>query len=342
MTLLTCALGPDAAGTVISDLCLGARHRLFVAVYECSLYHAWAFAVAHDRGAEVRVLLDAHGPTNLTTARHLGARGVACRLLGGGPGSEAHWKLLLADDAVAVGSGNLLRRDAPRPPLPPRRRDALPGTREWWAVVEGAPVVTEVALAAIDAAWGEASTAPSVVAEAGRSPHPAVPPVNVPRRLVAPLRRRVAAADVGLVVGGAAVEALLVRRLGEARRRLWCTVPYVHGRSAEVRRLLDVLAAAARRGAEVRLLLGTPPEHGDAAVLCATGLACRVMDPRRVTTGHAKGAVVDDAVVVGSANWSAAGLGGNREAALVVESPTAARWFAAALERDWRVSTPLG
>jgi phosphatidylserine/phosphatidylglycerophosphate/cardiolipin synthase-like enzyme len=66
------------------------------------------------------------------------------------------------------------------------------------------------------------------------------------------------------------------------------------------------------------------------------------MDPARSTTGHAKGMVIDQAVVVTSANWSGAGLGGNREVALEIDAPPAAGYFAAALERDWAGSRPLG
>ena len=66
-----------------------------------------------------------------------------------------------------------------------------------------------------------------------------------------------------------------------------------------------------------------------------------VMDPLRCTTGHAKGVVVDDVAVVSSANWSGAGLGGNREAALVLRSGAAAEYFAAAFEHDWATALAL-
>jgi phosphatidylserine/phosphatidylglycerophosphate/cardiolipin synthase-like enzyme len=114
-------------------------------------------------------------------------------------------------------------------------------------------------------------------------------------------------------------------------------VPYVHTHVAAVRQLLGMLAAAGGR-----LLLGTPPDPADAEALRATPhLHTRVMDPARCTTGHAKGMVAGGVAVVGSANWSAAGLGGNREAALAIANERAADWFAAALERDWDVTSPL-
>lgn len=336
---VTCCLGPEAVGSVLYDLARTARRRLGVAVYECSLYHAHAFPEASAAGARVSVLLDAHGPTNVTTAHRLARWGIPCRAIGGSVGAEAHWKLLLADAAVAVGSGNLLRRDAPRTPLPPHRRDAIAGTREWWVVVEGAPTVLRTAAVAFDAAWEEGRPASAVWPEAA-APPPVAPPIGVPPRLVAPRRFSVSSRALDVGIGGATVASLLADALAGARRRAWCIVPYVHPHVAVVADLLDAMAAAAARGCDARLLLGLPAPPADVwPVLRQRHLPVRVMDPARVTTGHAKGLVVDDRVVVGSANWSASGLGGNREAALAVRSRAVADWFAAAFRRDWEAAT---
>jgi phosphatidylserine/phosphatidylglycerophosphate/cardiolipin synthase-like enzyme len=43
-------------------------------------------------------------------------------------------------------------------------------------------------------------------------------------------------------------------------------------------------------------------------------------------------------VVAGSSNWSGAGLGANLEAALAVDHPAAAGYYAAAFDRDWAAS----
>jgi phosphatidylserine/phosphatidylglycerophosphate/cardiolipin synthase-like enzyme len=65
------------------------------------------------------------------------------------------------------------------------------------------------------------------------------------------------------------------------------------------------------------------------------------MDPTRSTTGHAKGAVVDSTVLLGSANWSAAGMRSAWEAALVLDEPAAADYYGEALLRDWQVALSL-
>ena len=79
--------------------------------------------------------------------------------------------------------------------------------------------------------------------------------------------------------------------------RALVTVPYVHPHVIAVAGLLRALAAAAGRGADARLLLGGVPDPADLAAVRGLGLAARVMDPARSTTGHAKGAVLDGAAI---------------------------------------------
>ncbi len=329
----TLALGPDTAGALLRELVERATAQLDVAVYEVGPAYAPLLARAAERGVAVRLLLDAHAGANATTAAIVAGSGVHCRVIGGHPGAEAHWKLIVADATVATGTGNLLRRDAPPP--------GQAGTREWWASASGAPHLHASARAAFDSAWREASP-PPVAWRHAVAPPPAIPPVGVPPDLVPSLHLDVPAACLGLAVGGASVHALLASRVASARARALAIVPYVHTHVGEVRAVLDAMAAAAARGADARVLLGTSPEPRDAAALAAAGIAVRVMDPLRCTTGHAKGLVADGAALVCSANWSGAGLGGNRESALILDDARAADWFAAALERDWELSTPLG
>ena len=328
------ALGPDHAGGLLHQLIDSARARLDVAVYELGPGYASLLDRAARRGAAVRVLLDAHAGANSTSSTVLAAGGVACRVLGGRAGAEAHWKLLLADaSTLATGSGNLIHRDAPEP--------GQAGTREWWAMVSGHAALLASAGAAFDAAWAEGAPPPlawrrAVVAL------PEVPPVRVPPYSVEPLELTVPGDHLRLAIGGEAIASLLHPRLVAARRRALVTVPYVHTHVAPVQALLRTLSDRGAAGATARLLLGGPPDPRDAEALAATPhLSARVMDPARSTTGHAKGVVADDAALVGSANWSGAGLGGNRESALLLDDGRAADWYAAAVERDWAVALPL-
>jgi len=317
----------------------GAAARLDLGVYEVGPSFAGPLATAAARGIAVRLLLDGHAGANATTARRLAGGGAEVRVWGHHTGAEAHWKLIAADDGtVAVGSGNLIARDAPRDRcgrLPPPAGQAHAGTREWWVIVEGSAALASRVRGVLAAEWETAQGPPASWIR--RAPA-RVPPVGVPRPLVAPLEIEVGEPAVELVTGGAAVATALGVRLGGARRRALCTVPYVHAGVPEVGRLLDGLGHAAARGADTRLLLGAVPDAEDLARLRARGLVVRVMDPARCTTGHAKGAVVDGAVALGSANWSRAGLGANLEAAVVVEDGDAADYYAAAFQRDWAAS----
>ncbi len=327
------ALGPDAVGAVLIGLIAGAAERLDAAVYEVGPSYAAQLARSARRGVAVRLLLDAHAGANSTTVRLLHGTGVDCRLLGGHPGVEAHWKLLIADSrTLAVGSGNLLHRDAPQP--------GEAGTREWWAAVRGASALLGAARRAFDEAWSAAEPPPLAWRRAV-AVAPAVPPVGVPKPAVPPLELDIPAGALHLAVGGEAVAAMLAERIAAARRRVLALVPYAHARVSSVGVLLDALDAARDRGADVRLPLGTLPDPHDGAALRLRRFATRVMDPARCTTGHAKGLVADGAAIAGSANWSGAGLGGNREAALLLDDARAADWFAAALLRDWELSSPL-
>lgn len=327
------ALGPDSAGGMLAALIEGAAQRIDAAVYEVGPSYAAQLARAERRGAAVRLLLDAHAGANATSVRLLHGTGVACRLLGGHPGVEAHWKLLVVDaDTVAVGSGNLIHRDAPEP--------GHAGTREWWAAVTGAPALLRQAGEAFRAAWRVAEPPPLAWRRAV-AVAPAAPPVGIPQPAVPALELDLPDPALGLHVGGAAIAAALQARVDAARGRVLAIVPYAHARVPSVCTLLDALDAARARGADVRLLLGTPPDPRDAVALRGRSFATRVMDPARSTTGHAKGLVADGTAVLGSANWSGAGLGGNREAALALDDPRAAGWLAAALDRDWQIATPL-
>ena len=120
-----------------------------------------------------------------------------------------------------------------------------------------------------------------------------------------------------------------------ARRWVLVTVPYAHPSALPVRDLLDRMTEASSRGVACALLLGGIPGPNDAHALTALPFPVRRMDPTRSTSGHAKGMVADASALVSSANWSASGLGGNWEAALRIEHPAAAAYYAAAWRRDW-------
>jgi phosphatidylserine/phosphatidylglycerophosphate/cardiolipin synthase-like enzyme len=335
MTLVTCALGPDSAGTLVTGLLNGARQQIDASIYEVGPSYRWAFVEAARRGRRVRLMLD-HHPShgNAATARQVIAAGGACRVPRSGDGA-AHAKLIVVDDdSVAVGTGNLIWRDAPRSPrgsLPPRSR-LLRGTREWWVVVTGSTTFARAARAAFSPVWDRGVEPPPRWQTVAAT---AAPTVGTPRPQVSPMTVAASAGKVHLVTGGGSIATVLLELIQAASRRVLLTVPYVSGAAAEVRPLLLGLGDAVARGADVRLLLGDRQAAELAIDPGGRAIPQRWMDAAASTRGHAKGVIVDDRVVVSSANWSSAGLGANWEAALVVDMPEAAAYYAAAWGRDW-------
>ena len=339
MALLTCALGPDCAGTVVTELLEGADTSIDCAMYEVGAAYRWLFPRAAQRGVRVRLLLDAHpGDGNRATVASVVRGGGACRLMARRrDGGRGHWKLAVVDgETVAVGTGNLIWRDLPRDlhhRLPP---DAPPlaGTREWWAVLSGAPMLAGEALAHLERAWLSSHPVPEAWLEAAAA---TPPPVGRPVPEVPPLQLEVDPGRVSLQVGGADIASTLLRLIEGARERALVTVPYL-GAATEVSELLKALATSRRRGVDARLLLGRPPRGGAAQT---QAIPVAAMDSSRSTSGHVKGAVVDGTVLLGSANWSAAGLRSAWEAALVMDEPAAAGYFGAAFLRDWQAALML-
>ena len=342
MPELICALGPDNAGSVLSDLIGRSRSTLDIAMYEVGPSYSWALAAAARRGCRVRLILDGHrADGNAGSAAVVALAGGEVRVLDRAI-AAGHWKLLLVDGRqVAVGTGNLIWRDAPRHtrrrPLPAGQ--LLRGTREWWSVTD-VPDAVDVAGAAIEAAWAAAGDTPRSWQTQG---HVRQDPgaVGAPAPQVEQLQLAADPGRVRLVVGGLAVAAALRTVIDRAHARVLLTAPYASSRVAAVRALLAAARLARTRGADVRFLLGARPRAGDAAYLARAGVSARWMDPAASTRGHAKGLIADGTAVVSSANWSRAGFGANWEAALVMDSAAAAAYLAAAWERDWATAQPV-
>jgi phosphatidylserine/phosphatidylglycerophosphate/cardiolipin synthase-like enzyme len=317
-----------------------ASRNIDAAIYEVGPSYRWALIRAAERGVRVRLVLDAHvSDGNASTARALTAAGAECRVAGVGA-DAAHGKLLIVDGTVAVGSGNLIWRDAPRDPhlrLPPYG-PPLAGTREWWATASSSRRLRRSSADVFEAHWTTATAPPQRWADV---PDVTEPEVSAPLPQVPPRRICISSRRVALVIGGAAIEQTLGEMVSAARRHVLVTVPYVRPEAPAVRAVLDRMAQARSRGVECALLLGAIPAPGDAERLAALPFEVRRMDPARSTSGHAKGIVADGAALVSSANWSAAGLGGNWEAALRIDHAGAAAYYEAAWRRDWATALAL-
>ncbi len=112
--------------------------------------------------------------------------------------------------------------------------------------------------------------------------------------------------------------------------------------------ILSALSSAAGRGVSVRIQLdsGLGTEEGNTMVAEVLeqrardnqwDLECRLTDDlSSFGRLHNKGVIVDDAVVVGSANWVDNSMLRNREMAVVLRSPELAEVFVQWFEEDWK------
>ncbi|ELY78282.1 phospholipase D-like domain-containing protein [Natrinema pallidum] len=122
--------------------------------------------------------------------------------------------------------------------------------------------------------------------------------------------------------------------------------------------LLEATLAAARRGVDVKLLLGSTWYNADENEALAADLervADRedlplevrlVEDTDRFEKIHAKGVVIDrETAIVGSANWNSNSLENNREVLVVLHGVAAANYYADVFDADWAGdswSLPIG
>jgi phosphatidylserine/phosphatidylglycerophosphate/cardiolipin synthase-like enzyme len=108
------------------------------------------------------------------------------------------------------------------------------------------------------------------------------------------------------------------------------------------RLVLDQLAAAARRGTHLRVLLDpTQPQNADAlALLQAAGAKVRFYLQAGDELLHAKLGIFDRATVLfGSCNWSRSGFSRNHELDLLIRDGSLARVFLSRVDQDWAESS---
>jgi phosphatidylserine/phosphatidylglycerophosphate/cardiolipin synthase-like enzyme len=128
---------------------------------------------------------------------------------------------------------------------------------------------------------------------------------------------------------------------------------YIRAKEPTVRPLLEAISDAMKRNPalEVKIILGKLFEAADYDKELANlqilkddfglnlGEHIRYIDEKRFVHCHNKTVIVDQqSVLVSSQNWSRTGIGTNREAGVLLESPEIAEYFATIIETDWTTS----
>ncbi|WP_254763657.1 phospholipase D-like domain-containing protein [Natrinema marinum] len=333
---------PDAPG-VPRETIRTADDRLLLAGYTVtSDAIADELVAATERGVDVSVLLEA-SPVGGTPAatdgliRRLEAGDVDVRVIGGEDARYRyhHPKYAVADDSVLVTTENWKPAGV-----------GGESSRGWGVRLEDADLAADLArvfqadFGGWDTVSGAAYRANASFVEdetsvfASSAPdfptthEPETIPIESAELLVAPdnadrrMRDLIAAADDELLVVQPSI-------------------------AADVS-LLEATVEAARRGVEVRILLGSTwynAEENERFVADLERLATTddlplevrlVEDTDRFEKIHAKGVVIDrDMAIVGSANWNANSLENNREVLVALHGEAAADYYAEVFEADW-------
>nr|WP_240148793.1 phospholipase D-like domain-containing protein [Halorubellus sp. JP-L1] len=316
-----------------------ADDRVYLAGYTfASERVARALERAAARGVDVQVLLD-DAPVGGVTRRQvrvldaLDGTDVEIRALGGSRAryDYHHAKYLVADDAAVVLTENF-------------KPSGTGGhaNRGWGVVLDDAQTAGDLATV-FQSDWRVPDARPwSTVDPDPDGDDQEEPPANgsYPTRIES---ANVTADAVTVVVAPDNAERTYTARLRNATDRV--RVLQMSAERDGV--LLREAIAAARRGVDVDVLLSSAwyarEENGrvvDSLNALAERedlpLAARLVDPGgRFRKVHAKGVVVDDAVVLGSVNWNDHSLRENREVAVVLEGDAVATYYADAFRADW-------
>jgi phosphatidylserine/phosphatidylglycerophosphate/cardiolipin synthase-like enzyme len=144
-----------------------------------------------------------------------------------------------------------------------------------------------------------------------------------------------ATSEIAQTAPGEEIRAMLQDALGRAKARVLAEV-YTFT-DPEV---LAGLSAAHRRGAVVRVLLdpNQPYNRHAYAVLTSSGVAVRWYPVPKGALLHAKIALFDGELVLGSANWTLSGLGVNHELDIETQDPHAVSAYRWRFDSDWAKS----
>nr|WP_303650199.1 phospholipase D-like domain-containing protein [Halalkalicoccus sp. NIPERK01] len=326
---------PDSPGVPIETL-READERLYLAGYSFHSERATeALLAAHERGVEVRVLVDGTPVGGQTEAEaraldRLAAGGIEVRVFDGAATRYRyhHPKYAVADDRALVLTENW------KPAGTGGR-----ASRGWGVVVESEAVAEDLAAVfEADADWED--TARWDRSLAGTLVDKEPPEGTFPSEF-SPTTGGVDSVRVVTAPDNAEEETIaLIRSAEESIRIEQATIAHDHV-------FLREALAAAERGVEVRILLDSSwyvedeneevvrwledqSEAGDLPI------EARTVDSDDFAKLHAKGVVVDDRrTMVGSVNWNANSVENNREVALIVESEPIAAYFAAVFDADW-------
>ena len=327
---------PDAPGAPIEAI-EGADRRLYLAAYTLASERVVAELIAaHDRGVEVRVLVEGDPVGGMSTRQadrldDLAEAGIEVRAMTGERARFRyhHAKYAVVDDRAVVLTENW---------KPSGTGGA--DNRGWGITVEDPATAADLAAVFThDAGWNDTATwsefrsaVETTEKEASTGSYSQTHPPKT-----------ATAESVTVLTAPDNADTEIRQLINETDDRLVIVQPSIGSAGFP---LLEAAMRAADRGVDVRILLGSQwynEEENDA-------LAARLRERTegsehleiRLAEGngrfgkiHAKGIVADDTAVVGSLNWNDNSLRNNREVALAIEDAAVADYYAEVFDGDW-------
>ncbi len=131
----------------------------------------------------------------------------------------------------------------------------------------------------------------------------------------------------------------MLKLIQSAKSKLYIQLQYIHppqdGVDGKFQELIDAVVDKIKDGVDVRIICGQwQATQGWLERLQDVGIG---LDKVKIQNGvHNKGFVIDGAkVALGSQNWSGDGVLRNRDASVIIESPTAAKYYEDIFLHDW-------
>jgi phosphatidylserine/phosphatidylglycerophosphate/cardiolipin synthase-like enzyme len=330
---------PDASG-VPSETLRGAEDRLLLAGYTFSSERvADALLDAHERGVEVRVLVDdapvgGIGGREAEVLDRLSSAGIPVAVIGTDPArfDFHHPKYAVVDDSALVTSENWKPAGT-----------GGNGSRGWGVRIDSPAVADDLAgLFRNDTAGRD--TTDWQTERAGESYESENATTGGYPQRFAPTEYRVEQVRVLTAPGNA--ESAVVGIVDSAEESVEVIQPGIGSRHQP---FLRAAIRAADRGVEVRILLSSAwysEEENQKLVEWLNRIAderglsltAKLADPGgRYEKIHTKGLIVDsETVVVGSLNWNNNSARENREVAVALADDETARYYRRTFDADWR------
>jgi phosphatidylserine/phosphatidylglycerophosphate/cardiolipin synthase-like enzyme/V8-like Glu-specific endopeptidase len=378
---LLCCVGPERSWSVLSDFIANAKGRMVSSIYEFHAKHI-ADAIEERLNDRMKMALVMDNATRVTRAgvgqddfdrktvfpkwaeefdfdriyAPEGARGLIA--------NSYHIKVTVDDDdRVWLSSGNW--KNSSQPNIAPADRDnmakikAKKGNREWHVVIKNNTlagryrnhILADLAFSKQNGGREESVAedvfvdVPIAIEEAieleAREPSRVVEPLEINRRVkVKPL---LTPDQKGKIYCEAVLE--LIK---SAEEQLLFQIPYIDSYKDTAKgfleRLVSALIKKSKQIKDVRVILRS--DHGS-WIPCAEDLKKRGLNLKKclkhVSGTHTKGMIADGRrVLVGSHNWSGAGVTLNRDASLLFDDREIAEYYRAVFEIDWnRASMPI-